>query len=51
MKKDDISARLDRIEEAIRAKGHPMQDCSTLKMAVLDLVAILRELARKGDKR
>ena len=50
MKREKIADRLDRIEQAITAKGHPMQDYSTLKMAMLDLIAIIKELAGKGGK-
>ena len=49
-KENDVLKKLDRIEEAINAKGHPMQDYSTLKMAMLDLIAIIKELAGKGGK-
>lgn len=50
MKREKIADRLDRIEQAIMAKGHPMQDYSTLKMAMLDLIAVIRELSGKGGK-
>ena len=48
MKRKEISEKLDRIEEAIKAKGHPMQDYSTVKMAMLDLIEVVRELTKKG---
>lgn len=40
-----LSARLDRIEQALTAKGHPMQDYSALRMALLDLLNIVRDVA------
>jgi hypothetical protein len=40
--------KLDRIQQAIEAKGHPMQDFSTLKMAMLDLIDILRKMLACG---
>jgi len=49
-KENDVLKKLDRIEEAINAKGHPMQDYSTLKMALLDLLEVVREIAGKGKK-
>ena len=49
-KKEDVRKKLDRIEEAINAKGHPMQDYSTLKMALLDLIEVVREMAGKGKE-
>ena len=36
--------RLDRITEAINAKGHPMQDYSSLKMALLDVIEVMKEM-------
>ncbi len=44
MEHDTLQERLDRIEQALTAKGHPMQDFSTMKMAMLDLIAVVREL-------
>lgn len=38
MDREKTIDRLKRIEKAISAKGHPMQDFSTLKMAVLDMM-------------
>ena len=46
MNKNDLLERLERIEEALRAKGHPMQDYSTLKMAMFDLIEVLREVLK-----
>ena len=44
MDREKTIDRLKRIEEAITAKGHPMQDSSTLRMAVLDMIEIMREM-------
>ena len=44
MNDKQLQDKLDRIEAAITAKGHPMQDFSTLKMALLDLLDLLRGL-------
>lgn len=44
MKGSEMIKRLKSIEDAINAKGHPMQDASTIKLAVLDLVEIVRNL-------
>lgn len=44
MNNKEIIERLNRIEEAINTKGHPMQDYSTLKMAMLDVLQILKEM-------
>lgn len=34
--------KLKRIEDQISAKSHPMQDFSTLKMALLDVIEVLK---------
>jgi hypothetical protein len=47
MAEKELSEKLDRIQQAIEAKGHPMQDFSTLKMALLDLIDVLREMLAK----
>lgn len=39
-----LSDRLDRIRSSLTAKGHPMQDFSTLRLALLDLIDIVRAL-------
>ncbi len=44
MDREKMIDRLKRIEKAISAKGHPMQDFSTLKMAVLDMIEIMHEM-------
>ena len=48
MNDKQLQEKLDRIEAAITAKGHPMQDFSTLKMALLDLLEVVRELVKQG---
>ena len=48
MNDKQLQDKLDRIEAAITAKGHPMQDFSTLKMALLDLLEVVRELVKQG---
>ena len=47
MAEKSLLEKLERIQQAIEAKGHPMQDFSTLKMAMLDLIDVLREMLRK----
>ena len=53
MNSKELLKRLSRIEDALNAKGHPMQDYSSLKMAVLDLVDIckilIKEPLKKGE--
>ncbi|MFA4874042.1 MAG: hypothetical protein WC956_04340 [bacterium] len=51
MKDKELLERLDRIESAVSAKGHMMQDYSTVKMAVLDLISVVREVVRDTKKR
>ena len=41
--------RLERITQAINAKGHPMQDYSSLKMALLDVIEVLKEIVGKEE--
>lgn len=48
MDRNEMLERLERITESIAAKGHPMQDASTIKMALLDLIEVVKELA--GNK-
>ncbi len=50
MKKKELAERLDRIQESVSAKGHMMQDYSTVKMAILDLIAVVRELVKQGGR-
>jgi len=42
--------RLERVSDSLTAKGHPMQDASTIKMAMLDLIEVMKELVenKKG---
>jgi len=47
MKHDKLLERLDRISEQITAKGHPMQDFSTLKMALFDVIEVLKEVIKE----
>lgn len=44
MDENELMARLEKIEKAVTAKGHMMQDYSTVKMAILDLVNVVREI-------
>jgi hypothetical protein len=44
MKINKLLERLDRIESSVSAKGHMMQDYSTVKVAILDLVSVVREM-------
>jgi hypothetical protein len=50
MDRKEMLERLERITESITAKGHPMQDASTIKMALLDLIEVMKEMVkdRKG---
>ena len=45
---DALVERLERIAEQITAKAHPMQDFSTLKMALLDVIEVLKEALKEG---
>ncbi len=44
MNKEEMLQRLDRITDAVTAKGHPMQDASTIKMAILDLIEVMKNM-------
>lgn len=46
MTPQEMLDRLDRLEEQLSAKGHPLQDASTIKMVLLDLMEVLREVIR-----
>lgn len=46
MNAEQMLTRLTYVEKAITAKGHPMQDASTMKMAMLDLIEVMREMIR-----
>ncbi|MFH0799023.1 MAG: hypothetical protein V2A66_02435 [Pseudomonadota bacterium] len=51
MEREELIYKLGRIEDAINTKGHPMQDYSTMKMALIDLVDVVRKmLVNKEDK-
>lgn len=51
MDTDRIMERLERLENALMAKGHHMQDYSTVKTGLLDLIDILKDLVNgKGGK-
>jgi hypothetical protein len=45
MDRKEMLEKLERITESITAKGHPMQDASTMKMALLDLIDVVKKLA------
>lgn len=47
MTREEIIKRLEAIAERIGAKGHPMQDYSTLKLALLDLIDIIKNVVEK----
>lgn len=48
---DRIMERLKRLEKALMARGHHMQDYSTVKTGLLDLIDILKDLVNeKGGK-
>lgn len=49
MDTNELLSKLDRIEEAMNAKGHPMQDFSSLKMALFDIVDVVREMVKCCD--
>lgn len=44
MEKKELLEKLERITQAITAKGHPMQDASTIKMAMLDLIEVVKHM-------
>lgn len=48
MDRKEMLDRLERITESITAKGHPMQDSSTIKMALLDLIDVMKRLIEEG---
>jgi len=48
MERKEMLERLERITESIKAKGHPMQDASTIKMALLDLIDVMKRLIEEG---
>jgi hypothetical protein len=49
MEKQELLERLERIVQAITAKGHPMQDASTIKMAMLDLIEVVKQVIENRD--
>ncbi len=49
MNPKELQEKLDRIEEAITAKGHPMQDPSTIKMAMLDIIEVMRTMITQTE--
>jgi hypothetical protein len=49
VKQKELIEKLGRIEEAINTKGHPMQDYSTLKVALLDLLDVVRQILKTED--
>lgn len=44
MERDEMLNKLDRIVDSITAKGHPMQDSSTIKMAILELIEVMKKM-------
>lgn len=48
MKHDGLLKKLERIEEAVNAKGHHMQDYSTFKLALLDIISIIRSMLKES---
>lgn len=53
--RQELAVRLDKIEESVKAKGHPMQDFSTIKIALVDLIEVVRKIiknkgSREGDR-
>lgn len=49
--REDLLKKLETIEKNISAKGHPMQDYSSLKMALLDLIEILKDMVKTSGER
>ena len=43
--------RLNRIEAALTAKGHVFQDYSTVKLALVDIIGVLKEMVGAKDKK
>ena len=52
-KRNDLKNKLMRIEESITSKGHHMQDATTINVALVDIISIIREMLsdenRKGE--
>lgn len=46
VKKDDVLKKLETIEKGLNAKCHPMQDYSTLKLALLELIEVMKGMIR-----
>lgn len=49
MKREDLIERLDRIVGQITAKGHPMQEFSSLKMALLDVIEVMKDILKSNQ--
>ena len=43
-KRSALENRLARVEESITSKGHHMQDATTINMALVDIISIMREM-------
>jgi hypothetical protein len=48
MDRKEMLEKLERITKSVTAKGHPMQDSSTIKMALLDLIDVMKRLIEEG---
>jgi hypothetical protein len=43
-KRNALEEKLARIEESITSKGHHMQDATTINVALVDIISIVREI-------
>ncbi len=44
MTAEKLLQRLNYVERSLNAKGHPMQDAGTIKLALLDIIEVLRQV-------
>lgn len=44
MTTEKLLQRLHYIEQSLTAKGHPLQDAGTIKLALLDLIEVMRQV-------
>ena len=43
-KRSILENKLARIEESITSKGHHMQDATTINVALVDIISIIRDI-------
>lgn len=44
MTTEKLLQRLHFIEQSLTAKGHPLQDAGTIKLALLDIIEVMRQV-------